>query len=146
MIRSQVRSFIESGIAALAQSIKFNSGRITEFNSERSNEYPYVWLVSPGVGTDHNISGAPTDGWNIELHIAKKDKVDSKPEEYEAIIDECDEIARALVNQYRNALSGGSLVTIDSSDRNPFHHRHADDTSGVILTFTLVGPDNAPLC
>ena len=146
MKRSEVRAFIKSGIDALAQTIQFNSGRITEFNSDRDNEYPFVWLVSPRDATDYNIGAAPTDNWNIELHIAKKDHAGSKPEEYEAIIDECDEIARALMNQYRNSLTGGSLVTIDSSDRNPFHHKHADDTTGVILTFTLVGPDNEPIC
>lgn len=146
MKRSEVRAFVKSGVDAIQQTISFNNGRITEFNSERSNDYPYVWLVTPSATTNYSTTNAPQDDWNIELHIAKKDKIDSLPEVYESIIDECDEIARKLMNQYRNALSSGSLIEIVSADRNPFIHKHADDTTGVILTFTLTGPDNATFC
>lgn len=146
MKRSEVRDFIESGVEALSPQIPFNSGRISEFNSERSNEYPYVWLESLSVEVDLLDTGLPYDGWNIALHIAKKDAAGSSPSEYEAIVDECDYIGQQLVKQYNGLVSGYTSVTLDGITRTPFIHRHADDLTGIILSFTLNAPDITPIC
>lgn len=146
MKRSEVREFIESGVEALTPAIGFNSGRISEFNSERGNDYPFVWLESLSAGVELLDSGLPYDGWNIAIHIAKKDAAGSKPEEYERIVDECDYIGQQLVKQYNNLITGNHLVTLESISRDPFIHRHADDLTGIILSFTLNTPDATNLC
>lgn len=128
MKREEIRAFIKSGVDALSPSIKFNSGRITEFNSQRSNEYPYAWLESL------SIEGVT---WSIQIHVAKKDKPDSIAEQYEKIIDECDYIAQQLLMQLKIILSGYDQLVIQNDGRDPFVHRHADDTSGVILSFEI---------
>lgn len=146
MKRSEVRTFIESGVEALTPAIGFNSGRISEFNSVRSNDYPFVWLESLSAGVELTDQGLPYDGWNIAIHIAKKDAAGSKPEEYERIVDECDYIGQQLVKQYNNLVTGYATVTLDNISRDPFIHRHADDLTGIILSFTLNAPDTTNLC
>lgn len=146
MKRSEVRDFIKSGVVALSSAISFNSGRISEFNSERSNEYPFVWLESLSAGVELTEQGLPYDGWNITIHIAKKDAAGSKPEEYELIVDECDYIGQQLVKQYNQSVTNYHLVTLDGISREPFIHKHADDTTGIILSFTLNAPDTTNLC
>jgi len=148
MTRAEVRAFIESGIDNLNQSgevIQFNSGRITEFNSPRSNVYPFCWLESLSTDTDL-INSLPFDNWQIVIHVAAKDSQDSKAEQYEAIVDSCDVIAQKLVKKYNDVVSGYKLVTISGVNRTPFIKKHADNTSGVILSFTLISPDQTNLC
>lgn len=130
MKREEIRAFLKAGVDAVASNIKFNSGRITEFNSSRNNEYPYVW------SEPLSISGV---NWQVSIHIAKKDAAGSTPEQYESIVDECDLIAQQLLSQYKIQLTGYDNLFIDPTnpERNPFIHRHADDTSGVVLSFEI---------
>jgi hypothetical protein len=146
MRREEIRAYIKSGVDALSPAISFNSGRITEFNSERSNEYPYVWLESLSSSPDVADSGASYDLWAIVLHVAKKDDIDSKPEQYEAIIDECDYIAQQLWSQYNTILSTSNKLILSGGVREPFIHKHADDTTGVILSFTIQDFSPVPIC
>ena len=146
MTRAEVRQFIEAGVNALTPSVEFGSGLITDFNSMRSHQYPSVWMnvtpVTPVIA--YNV--APTDQWDIELIIAQKDAVDSSPEQYEHIIDDCDLIAQKLVYKYRNVISGYKMVTMEGFRRVPFVKKHADCISGVTLTFTLVAQDTTNVC
>lgn len=146
MTREEVRAFIKSGVDALDQTIDFNSGRVTEFNSERSNEYPFIWLDSLSADVDILSTGLPYDNWQIVLRIAKKDARGSKPQEYECIVDSCDLIAQKLVKQYNNIVSGFTLVTLLNVTRQPLIHKNADDITGIILSFTLQAPDTTNLC
>lgn len=146
MKRSEVRDFIKSGIDAVATNIRFNSGRLSEFNSNRSNEYPFVWLESLSSSTEFSVTQMPFDEWNIVLHVANKNAADDKPEQYEAIIDACDEIAQKLVYQYNQSVNGYKLATITGIERSPFVHKHADRTAGVVLSFTLNSPDKTDVC
>jgi len=147
MTRTEVREFIEAGVNALTPAVEFGSGLLTDFNSIRSHQYPSVWqAVKPVTPVIPFNSGAPTDRWDIELTIAQKDAMDSAPEQYEHIIDDCDLIAQKLVYKYRNIVSGYKLVTMESFKREPFVKKHADCLSGVTLTFTLVAPDTTNVC
>jgi len=146
MTRPEVRAFVRSGVDALSPSIRFNNGRISEFNSARDNEYPFVWMESLSVSREITGVGASPEDWAIVLHIAKKDVAGSSPEQYEAIVDECDAIAKLLTNQYNALLAASNTITIATVTRDPFIHKHADDTSGVILSFTLRTFDNSPIC
>lgn len=147
MKRSEVRAFIKSGVAAVSNSSRFNSGRLTEFNSNRSNNYPFIWLESLSSTSPINQeTQVPHEEWKIVMHIAKKDAIDSKPEEYETIIDECDLLAQQLVKQYNIDLMYSDQIVIESTDRKPFHHKHADDTTGVILSFTLIDYRSTDVC
>lgn len=145
MTRTEVKSFVKAGFDALKKKVSFGSGRLTEFNSDRSNVYPAGWLES--ISTDPDIiNGLPFDAWNIKIHIAMKDAAGSSPEEYEAIVDKCDLIGQKLIRQYNTIIDGYATSTIDGISRVPFIHKQADDTSGIILSFTLNTPDLTSIC
>lgn len=146
MDRSEVRAFIEAGVNELVPAIEFGAGLVTDFNSIRSHEYPAVWQVTSPVSSEHLPSGAPTDNWNIELIVAQIDRMDSSPQEYEHIIDDCDLVAQKLIYQYRNIIDGYKLTTMTGVNREPFVKKHADCVTGVILTFQLISPDKTNVC
>jgi hypothetical protein len=146
MTRSEVRNFIKRGVDALSMGVGFGSGRLSEFNKERSLLFPYAWLESLEVSPTILDNGLPFDTWSINLHIAKADKQDSGAEEYEAIIDECDVIAQKLIHKYNNEVSGYNLVTIDGYSRIPFIKAHSEILTGVLLSFTINSPDTMAVC
>lgn len=148
MKRSEVRSFIESGVTALNSegvTLQFDNGRVTEFNSDRSNTYPFAWL-EPLNTSPEIINSVPYDNWEIIIHIAQKDAPDSVQSQYEGIVDTCDEIGQKLVKKFNDVVSGYKLVTIQNISRIPFYKKHADCLSGVVLSFTLNVPDTTNLC
>lgn len=147
MTRSEIRTFLQTGVEAINPQMPFGSGRLTEWNSNRSNEYPGVWWESnqaPDVDIINSV--LPTDSWPIVLHIGKKDSHDSSTVEYEQIIDDCDYIAQQLIHQYNNVVDGYAGVSITGISRPPFIKKHADCVSGVILQFSLQAPDTTNLC
>jgi hypothetical protein len=146
MKRSEVKTFIEAGINALGLNIGFGSGRISEFNKARNNTYPTAWLETLETVPEITPQGLPIDNWQVNLHILKKDAQDSSADQYEAIIDECDEIAQKLMNKYNNEVSGYKLVTIQGYSRTPFIKDHADVLTGVLLSFTINAPDTTDVC
>lgn len=146
MKRSEVRDFIKSGVTAVNASLPFSSGRITEFNSLPNKNYPYTWLESLTVSTTLTQNGLPVDEWAITLHIVKKDQPGSSADEYEAIVDECDEYAQKFVKKYNAIVEDHQTVSLSNINRVPFIHKHSDDTSGVILSFTINAPDKTNLC
>lgn len=145
MNRSEVRAFLEAGVNELTPALEFGAGLITDFNSIRSHTYPSAWQVTASVNVEAEFS-APIASWDIQLVIGQKDRMDSSPQEYEAILDECDTIAQKLIYQYRNIVSGYKLTTMNGITREPFVKKHADCLSGVILSFTLVSPDQTDVC
>lgn len=150
MTRTEVRTFIESGIEELTTLVGFDSGRITEFNSDRTREYPFAWLESisnvPDFFNSANGLQVPFDHWSIAIHIAKLDKQDSSTKQYEALIDDCDALAQQLQNKYNAVVSGSNLVTLEGIGRVPFIKKHADCLTGVIFSFTLSAPDTTNIC
>lgn len=150
MTRAEVRQFIESGIEELIPLVGFDSGRISEFNSDRTRDYPFAWLEtisnSPDFFNNANGLQVPYDHWTIRIHIAAKDKQDSLPNQYEALIDQCDYKAQLLQKNYDTVVSGFNLVTLEGLSREPFIKKHADCLTGVIFSFTLSAPDTTNLC
>jgi len=146
MKRSEVRALIESAVSATNSSYRFNSGRITEFNSNRSNEYPYLWLESLSRETDIDEQQRPFDDWNCVIHVANLDEPGSPPEIYEPIIDECDLIAKRFTYQLNQVVTNSKLLKLGKLNSDPFHHNHADNTSGVILSFPLSLLDQTNVC
>lgn len=148
MTRKEVYLFIKAGVDALTVQHGFGRGRISEFSSKRDHNYPVVWFEtvpdSPEVSTDLSQNSLPIDGRTIRLHIAKLDTADSLPEQYECIIDECDEIAQQLSFKYNAVVAGNNLLTLTDLSRTPFVKERADDVTGVLLQFTLNGPDTTP--
>ena len=138
MKRSEVKDFIQSGAELL--NIPFETGRITEFNSSRSNTYPFIFLESVNVLTSLSYS-LPTDTWKIRIHVAFKDSIDSKMEQYENLIDQADDIAKSLVKRYNDILTNYNLVTISGISRTPFIKKHADCLTGILLGFDLISQD-----
>lgn len=146
MTRKEIRDLIESAIHDTNPSYRFNSGRITEFNSNRSNEYPYLWMESLSRETDIDDQQRPFDNWACIIHIANLDEPGSPPKVYEPIIDECDLIAKRFTYRLNQVVSGFKLVTLSALTCDPFHHRQADRTTGVILSFTLSMIDQTDVC
>ena len=145
MTREQVRTYIEDGINLLSTNLGFGSGRITEFNSERSNDYPFAWLESLSVSSDIP-NQTPIDTWSINIRIAQKDALDSMPEQYESLIDKSDYIAQQLQKKYNAEVSGFKLIKMEGMSRTPFVKKHADILSGVDFSFNLIAPDTANFC
>lgn len=147
MKRSEVRALIKSAVDDLNQSISFNNGLLTRFTAEPDKRYPYVWLEPLSVSTDLNPNQMPLDSWNCLLHIAKQDKVDSIPAQYELLVDECDEIAKKFIYKLNQVVSGYKLITLISITREPFIKKHtADPTTGVTVEFTLQVADQTNVC
>jgi hypothetical protein len=146
MKRREVRAFIQSGIETLTETAQFNSGKIAEFNSQPDKGYPFCWLDSLKVKSELTTTYLPVDDWDISILIVKQDSLGSAPEEYEEIIDHCDELAQQLIYQINNQVSGYKLVTIKGISRDPFIKKLADCTTGVNLSFTLTAPDLTNNC
>lgn len=147
MKRSEVRSFVKSGVDSLNPAVEFRSGLLTFFNSNRTNSYPIVFQEISLVGTDIPVqSSPPLDQWDIVLHCAYQDSVDSIPDQYELLIDKADEIAQKLTAKYNQIVSGYKNVTLEGIARTPFVKKHADCVTGVVLTFTIVSPDKTNNC
>lgn len=145
MKRSEVRALIKSAVNALSPAVRFNSGLLTFFNSDRKNKYPFVFMEAAQISSDIT-SLAPINSWDIILHVADLDKIDSIPDEYEDIVDDMDEIAAKVIAQLNQIISGYKNVNIEGVNREPFVHKHADVLSGVILTFTLISTDKTNYC
>jgi hypothetical protein len=148
MTRTELRAYIDAGILTLIESYSYGSGRISEWNSDRGNSYPMIWLDEEQLipGTEIIEGMAPMGSWPIRLHIGRKDKEDSSPAQYNALIDACDLTAQRLIYIYTNTLEGYEDVKITDITRPPFIKKHADRLTGVILSFTLVDPDKTNLC
>ena len=156
MKREAIRTFLKAGADAVKT--YFSSGRLTEFNSLRDKGYPFSWVESIQVNTSFGGSGSTLiDEWDIKIHIAKLDAMDSIQDQYENIIDQCDHIARQLIWQYNVILYSASnittanqdlykLITMSDISREPFIKMHADCLTGVILSFKLSTPDQTDVC
>lgn len=145
--RSEVRDLIKSAVNALSPAVNFNSGLLTFFNSDRKNAYPYVFQEAAAVSSNFTSNNlAPVNQWDIILHVADLDKVDSIPDQYEPIVDAMDVIAGKVITQINEVVDGYKNVIIEGITREPFIKKHADCLSGVILTFTLVNSDKSNYC
>jgi hypothetical protein len=140
MTRQEVKEFIQSG-AELLQ-IPFDTGRISEFNSNRTNTYPFVFLETISAQTTLTNS-LPTDTYAIKIHVLSKDWIDSSNQEYDSLIDKADVVAQRLIKRYNDILSNYNLVTINSISRVPFIKKHADCLTGVLLSFNLITQDTS---
>lgn len=134
MKRSEIKEFIQAG--AEFYNIPFATGRLSEFNSSRSNTYPFIFLETIEVDTDL-VNSIQTDNWLIRIHIASKDSVDSKMGQYEKLVDDADYLAQKLVRRYNDVINDYNLVLISGLSRTPFIKRYADCLTGVLLQFTL---------
>ena len=146
MKRSEVRTFIKTGVNAITPVLDFSEGKPDDWNAARDNTYPGVLSVLEENDTDLESNSAPQDTWKIKLIIANIDKLDSNPEQYEDIVDNCDVIAQKLVYKYRNIVSGYKLITMDSISRKRFVKKYADCLTGIELTFDLHAPDQTNVC
>lgn len=145
MTRAEIKEFIRLGVAALNPTVEFDSGLLTDFNSQRAHVYPKVWLESPETQSDYFLS-APLDDWAIKLYIASLDKMDSAPAQYEDLVDKADFIAQKLLYQYRTIIEGYKLLSLEGTKREPWIKKNADCLTGIILSFNLKGPDQTEVC
>lgn len=147
MKRSEVRAFVKSGITTLLESFQYGSGRISEWNQDRGNTYPMIWLDEEALIPSVEMKGSlPINSWPIVLHIARKDAADSNPSQYNALIDACDLTAQKLIKNYNDVVEGYKNVTLSNITRPPFIKKNADILTGVRLEFTLISPDTTNLC
>lgn len=143
MRREEVRAFLQSGVDALSPKISFNAGRVSEFASEKDKEFPYVWLETLKRNTPEAVF---TNTWDVVYYVAKLDKMDSLPVQYEALIDDCDYIAQQLEAQYKFVLNNNKL-TIGEVSTEPFIKKNTPDvTTGVTISFTITDFSPTPIC
>lgn len=149
MTRKEVRDFVKAGVDALTPVLEFGCGLVTDFNIIPDKTLPQVWQELRPVEGENPTSQAPLDEWDIRLHIAMLDKMDSKPDQYNPIIDSCDEVAQKLIAQYNFILMTDTTyrkVTFKGRSREPFVKKYAHCMSGVLLRFTIVAPDQTEVC
>lgn len=147
MKRSEVRIFIRDGVNSITPVLEYSEGLITDFNSQRSNQYPGVHLVLDETNTEIPETTMPlNDSWPIFLLIANIDKLDSSSDVYENIVDKCDEVAQKLIYKYRAIIDGYKLVTIEGIKRKRFIKKYADCLTGIELTFDLKNQDQTNVC
>lgn len=167
MKREDVKTFLKDGCNAV--NCSFDAGRLTEFNSLQDKSFPFVWWETEELDNDSFGGTGSTliDDRAITLHISKQDTMDSLQEEYENIVNECDQIARKLLWQYNRVLysdsssvsatatlsdnttlkrSAYSRITLKSISRTPFIKKHGDCLSGIILKFVINSPDLVNVC
>lgn len=145
MKRSEVKEFLKAGVDAL--NLEFGRGRITEFNSDQAVRLPAVWWETSEADSSLTPTQSVLNSWNIILHIAKQDKQDSSADQYEDIIDECDEVAQKLIVQYNQIVDNYNLVKLESFRRTPFIKKHGGKcATGVVLEFTLIDHDTTNYC
>jgi hypothetical protein len=148
MTRTEVRTLIETGINTLVESYAYGGGRISEWNSDRGRSYPMIWLDEETfvASTSFVNFSLPVNDWEINLHIARKDAVDSIEDQYVPLIDDCDLIAQKLIKNYNAVVSDSDTISITGISRTPFIKKNADCLTGVVLSFTLNAPDKTNLC
>lgn len=146
MKRSEVRDFIETGINTLAEPVGFISGTYTDWNAQPDKEYPFCYLESLKTTSEFSPQLMPVDSWEVVIHVVKQDYMGSAPDEYETLVDECDEIAQKLQSYYNTVVIGYKLITLKSIAREPLIKQTADCVSGVRFSFTLVSPDTTQVC
>lgn len=146
MKRREVKDFIQAGINLLTEAMSYGAGRLSEFDSNRSMTYPQTWAEPITVSTNITASGLNVNDWSVKLNIAKKDKPDSSADEYEEIVDQCDEIAQELIQKLNQIVSGNEIINLKSISREPFVKKNADCLTGVVLSFTLNAPDKTNWC
>lgn len=147
MKRSEIRDFLKDGVSKINPQLHFYSGVITDWNKERGKLFPSTFYESLIEMTGEVINHLlPSDTYPVSLHIGKQDKLDSLPDQYETIIDDCDYIAQQLFRQYNQVITNHDRVSIEGYSREPFLKKGADCISGVILKFNLKGADTTKLC
>lgn len=146
MKRSEIRTFLQQGVAAIQQpDFTLLEGLYTDWNKERAVKYPCIFIDLSETETDYPVS-APLDSWAVSIWIGNQDKLDSKPEQYEDIVDQMDLVAKQLIYQYRTITEGYALTVIESSKREKFVKKNADIVTGVNLTFAITGADQTDVC
>lgn len=142
MTRKEIYLFVKSGVDRLKVQHGFGRGRLSEFSSKVNTDYPFVWFETSEMTTDLIENSLPMDNWQINLHIAKLDREDSSHDEYESLIDDCDEVGQSLAFLYNSIVADSNLLRIESIQRTPFIKKIANSVTGVLLSFSLVGPDS----
>lgn len=147
MKRQDVRSFIAAGVQELASNYPFNSGRYSEITQSANNSaHPFVWLESLSTGTTFSVNGSMGENWNIIIYIIDKDKIDSTPEQYEAIVDKCDFLGQQLIHILDQNLPDSHKMFLDAISREPHIKKFSTSSTGIILTFTLIDFSPANVC
>ncbi len=134
---------IKEAVDSLSVQHEFRRGRVSELSS-LNKQFPVVWMETSPMDTDYPQVTLPIDNWQINLHIAKLDTTDSLPEQYESIIDDCDEVAQQIQFKVNKVVTGYKLLTLEGISRTPFVKVLSSCATGVLLSFTIVAPDQTP--
>ena len=144
MKRSEIRAFLKDGVDSLTPVLSYWDGELTDWNAQRDNRYPGILSILDTTESRYENNMSPLDSWPVRMLICKIDRLDSLPEVYEDIIDDCDLIAQKLMYYYRDNVSLHYVIT--NAARKRFIKKHADCLTGIELTFTLTGNDRTVVC
>lgn len=147
MKRTEIRTFIRNGVNNLTPSVQFDEGVFTDWNARRDKSYPSILSELEETNSDILTSTTPLfDTWPIKLSLCLQDKIDSIPDFYEPLVDQCDDMARKLIYSYRALIAGYKLMTIENIKRIKFvksSKKGADLLTGIELTFDLKNQDQS---
>lgn len=142
MKRSEIRALLREGVDSLTPVLSYWDGELSDWNATRDNRYPGVLSILETTDSKYEDNMSPLDNWPVRMLICKIDKMDSLPDIYEGIIDDCDEVAQKLVYYYRQNFK----YDLKSAARKRFIKKYADCLTGIELTFTLTGNDRTVVC
>ena len=143
MKRSEIRALLKAGVDSLTPILQYWDGELSDWNAQRDNRYPGVLSILEETDSKYADNMAPLDTWPVKLLICKIDKMDSTPNVYEDIIDNCDEVAQKLIYYFRN---NSGVYDISTAKRKRFIKKHADCLSGIELSFSIQTNDKTRVC
>ena len=152
MSHRSVVALLEDTAKSLGDNIQFGYGRRSDFNLITNKRYTFIWAaelnasVSFAVNNTHNYQKR----WNVTIYFSELDKPGSVETEYVVILNDLD----ILIDMFLNRLNDWSMkttdtvgqITIQNINQRTNIKKDADITTGWIISFQLVTPDDFVYC
>lgn len=148
MSHKGIVSLFEDVSKKLGDDIEFLYGRTSDFNQLRINNQTAINVsplrASPAYTDNDTQNYSKT--WFVAMGFYQTDKIESKPSEYQKILDDVD----SMVDIYINTLNFYSIksdsIVIRNMRQDPFIKALADVLTGWVLTFDLQVNDDFNYC
>ena len=152
MSHRAIRCLIGDAAKSLDDSIEFGYGRWSDFNIEKVDKWPNVWLNPLIANTTIADDGSGTilKTWQIRLNIIDIDKSGSHHNEFKKILDRMDFLADSLIRRiddwYRTSQDIVGTLNIINVNHRPIIKDTAKIVTGWELSFQLETSDSFDYC
>jgi hypothetical protein len=152
MSHRAIRCLIGDAVKSLDDKIQFGFGKWSDFNIERVDKWPNVWLnpIPATTSISDDGSGTILKTWQIWINIIDIDKSGSHQDEWKVILDRMDFLADSLIRRINDwYLTGEDIVgtlTILNVNHRPIIKDTAKIVTGWELRFQIETSDNFDYC